>query len=104
MATSTDARRLVADLYDLCGEADVCLHVDGDTRIRGKPSRLDRDQAGVRIEVCPYDGDAPQYRVRANRTPTGWLVPRVERRPLGGAWTECGRLVGVETLYEPRPR
>lgn len=100
--TTADRRSLIRDLYELTAETEVRLRIDDGTRVVGRPSRIDRDEAGIRIEVCPYDGDAPQYRVRAGRTPTGWRDPRVDRRPMAEDWSRYGRLVKVERLSARR--
>ncbi|MFB6117476.1 hypothetical protein [Halosegnis sp.] len=94
-----DARpsAVVRGLYDLAAGETVRVRTE-ETTVVGRLSRIERDQAGVRVEVCPYDGDAPQYRVWAARTPTGWQSPRLERRPLGGEWVACGRLDAVVPL------
>lgn len=95
---------MIQDLYKISADTEVSLQVTDGTQIVGRPSRIDRDEAGIRIEVCPYDGDAPQYRVRANRTPTGWRNPCVERRPINGEWNQYGQLAGVEVVYSLRER
>ncbi|MFB6268887.1 MAG: hypothetical protein ABEH83_03025 [Halobacterium sp.] len=89
-------RDLVERLYAVQPREDVAVEAADGTRVEGRPSRIDRDEAGIRIEVCPGDRDAPQYRVRADRTPDGWRAPRVERRPIGGDWERVGRLTAVE--------
>ncbi|MFB6126194.1 MAG: hypothetical protein ABEJ79_02690 [Halolamina sp.] len=94
-------RPLIRTLFDVSEDVDLALELADGDRVVGRPSRIDRDQAGIRIEVCPFSGEAPQYRVRANRTPTGWQTPVVERRPLGGDWTRQGALAGVKTLLPP---
>lgn len=100
MAT-TDRRSLIQDLYGITDGTEVALRIADGTRVVGRPSRIDRDEAGIRIEVCPYNGDAPQYRVRTNRTPNGWRDPYVERRPMNGGWNRFGRLVELETVQNP---
>ncbi|UPV74244.1 hypothetical protein M0R89_17110 [Halorussus limi] len=87
--------KLVEDLFEITADDEVVARVGG-TLIRGRPSRIDRDEAGIRVEICPYDGDDPQYRLSAVRTPNGWREPRVHRRPLDGEWEECGRLAELE--------
>lgn len=89
-------RTLVRSLYAVDTGDEVVLQTDAGTRIVGCPSRVDRDEAGIRLEVCPFDGNAPQYRVRAQRTPTGWRAPVVERRPMHGDWQGCGTLVDLQ--------
>ncbi|MCD2200094.1 hypothetical protein LPA44_09305 [Halobacterium sp. KA-4] len=86
---------LVEQLYDVRPGDDVVVETDDGTRVAGRPSRIERDEAGVRIELCPGPRNAPQYRVRAVRTPGGWESPRVERRPMGGEWTDCGELAAL---------
>ena len=92
-------RSLVRSLYAIDATGSVTVSVADGPTVVGHPSRIDRDEAGVRVEVCPYDGDAPQYRVRAHRTPTGWRPPYVERRPLTEPWTRCGRLTDVTVSH-----
>lgn len=93
-----DGRRsLVSTLYAVDTDGEIVVEVAADARITGVPSRVERDEAGIRIEVCPYDGNAPQYRVRAGRTPLGWRRPVVERRRLHGDWDVCGPLTDVVT-------
>lgn len=89
-------RALVRTLYAVDADGDVALETAAGTRVVGRPSRVDRDEAGIRVEVCPFDGNAPQYRVRARRTPTGWLPPVVEQRLMHGDWRECGPLADLE--------
>lgn len=89
-------RTLVRSIYAVDVDDAVVLETDDGARIVGRPSRVDRDEAGIRIEVCPFDGDAPQYRVRAQRTPTGWQDPVVEARHLHGDWRECGSLSSLQ--------
>lgn len=90
-----ERQSLISTLYAVDADSEVVVEVAADARITGVPSRVERDEAGIRIEVCPYDGNAPQYRVRADRTPLGWRQPVVERRPLHGDWDECGQLTDV---------
>ncbi|MFC4450254.1 hypothetical protein [Halorussus aquaticus] len=89
------ASELVERLFDITADDEVTARVGG-TLIRGRPSRIDRDEAGIRVEICPYDGDDPQYRLSATRTPTGWCEPRAHRRLLDGEWNEYGRLTDLE--------
>ncbi|MFB6235079.1 MAG: hypothetical protein ABEH81_11445 [Halopenitus sp.] len=93
---SDTSRTLIATLYAIDADSDVVVETGNADRITGKPSRIERDEAGIRVELCPYDGNAPQYRVRADRTPLGWRDPLVERRRLHGDWNECGRLTDLE--------
>ena len=93
-------RSLVRSLCAVDPADPVAVSVADGPTVVGHPSRIDRDEAGIRVEVCPDDGDAPQYRVRAHRTPTGWQPPYVERRSLTEPWTRCGRLADVT----PAPR
>lgn len=92
---SDKRQTLISTLYAVDTDGEVAVEFAGDARITGVPSRIERDEAGIRIEVCPYDGNDPQYRVRADRTPLGWRQPVVERRPLYGGWDECGPLTAV---------
>ena len=94
-------RSLIRALHDVSGATDVALELASGERVVGRPSRIDRDQGGIRVEVCPFSGEAPQYRVRASRTPTGWLSPVVERRPPDGEWQRHGDLVAVRRLPPP---
>lgn len=87
---------LVEQLYAVQPREDVVVETADGARVEGRPSRIDRDEAGIRIEVCPGERNAPQYRVRAERTPHGWRPPRVERRPIGEDWEQVGRLTGLE--------
>lgn len=87
---------LVDQLYDVRPREDLVVEVADGTRVEGRPSRIDRDEGEVRIEVCPGDRDAPQYLVRADRTPRGWRAPRVECREMGGEWEVVGRLTDLE--------
>ena len=98
--TETASRSLVRSLYAVDAAGPVAVSVADGPTVVGHPSRIDRDEAGIRVEVCPYEGDAPQYRVRAHRTPAGWQPPYVERRSLTESWTRCGRLADVT----PAPR
>jgi len=93
---SNNSQTLIAMLYAIDAGSDVVVETRNADRIVGKPSRIERDEAGIRVELCPYDGNAPQYRVRADRTPLGWRDPLVERRPLDGDWNECGRLIDLD--------
>ncbi|WP_430505047.1 hypothetical protein [Haloparvum sp. PAK95] len=92
---SDSSQSLIATLYAIDVDSEVVVETESGDRITGKPSRIERDEAGVRVELCPYDGNAPQYRVRADRTPLGWRAITVERRPLHGDWSECGRLADL---------
>lgn len=87
---------LVEQLYDVRAGEDIAVETADGKRIEGRPSRIDRDESGIRIEVCPADRNAPQYRVRADRTREGWRAPQVDRQPMGGNWEHCGRLADVE--------
>jgi hypothetical protein len=89
-------RTLVQQLYAVEPREDVVVETADGTRVEGRPSRIERDQNGIRIEVCPGDRNAPQYRVRADRTPDGWRAPRVERRPIGEGWERVGRLTALQ--------
>lgn len=88
-------RSLVTELYEITADTVVTFRVPDGQWVTGKPSRLDRDEAGIRLEICPYDGDAPQYRVRAMRTPAGWLDPYVERRYRDREWEHYGSLAAI---------
>lgn len=87
---------LVEDIHEIERGDEVAARLIDGTLVKGRPSRIDRDEAGVRIEVCPYRADDPQYRLRADRTPTGWRNPCIERRPMNGEWERYGRLVDLE--------
>lgn len=89
-------RSLIEDLYGITEGATVVVRASDSSIIEGVPSRIERTQAGIRIELCPFDRNDPQYRVRATRTPTGWCDPSVERCPVGGEWERCGHLVCIE--------
>lgn len=95
---TTESRQLIRDLYTVSADTEARLRVADGTRIEGRPSRIERDEAGIRIEICPYDGDAPQYRIRADRIPLGWRPPCVQRRPIDGSWSRCGQLVRLSSV------
>lgn len=92
---SASSQSLIATLYAIDADSEVVVETETGDRITGKPSRIERDEAGIRVELCPYDGNAPQYRVRADRTPLGWRDTLVEQRPLDGDWNECGHLTDL---------
>jgi hypothetical protein len=98
-----DRAGLARDLYDIEPGAEVWLRIEGGAGVVGRPSRIDRDEAGIRIELCPHSAEAPQYRLHAQRTPTGWRPPVVERRPLHGEWTRCGDLHEVAVRAPDAP-
>lgn len=87
---------LVEDLYNIKQGDKVRARIIDGTVVTGVPSRIERDEAGIQIEVCPFDKDEPQYRIRAHRTPNGWRNPYVERRPIHDEWERYGRLVDLE--------
>lgn len=93
-----DHRPLIRALYEIEPGVEVLVRVADGSEVVGRPSRIERDEAGIRIELCPHDADAPQYRLRAQRTPDGWQSPVAECRPLEGSWTRCGALLEATVL------
>lgn len=78
------------------GEEIACRVIDG-SLIQGQVLRVQRDQAGVHIEICPFDRSEPQYRIQILRTSTGWRKPYLERRGINDEdWNRYAEVVDFE--------
>lgn len=75
-------------------ERVTCRCIDG-RKVTGTTTEIERDQAGVRIEVAQNNEETPAFRIRLNRSPTDWFTPYVERREETG-WEQYGQLVNLE--------
>jgi hypothetical protein len=86
---------LIEDIQSL-GENEhlTCRCMDG-RRVAGTTEGVERDQAGVRIELCETEGEVPTYRIHLDRSTTDWNPPYVERRE-GAKWVRYGELVNLE--------
>lgn len=71
----------------------VRCHLDDGSTVVGSCAEFHRDQAGLRVTLCPVDSSRYPHRIRLPRLSTGWKQPVLERwDEAADEWQHCAEI------------
>lgn len=87
----------IEQLRQIAGKDRVSFTTDTE-RVEGVVTRIERGLEEIRIEIAPFDVDAPQYQIRSIRKADGWSEPTAYwiSEAIHPCWRRCGRLEHIE--------